>query len=190
MEKFPGMSFKSKNKKQGKSIIQFVAYKTDGTESQGAEEAQRWSERVRASEGARSDSHVFVCKSFNWRFIMCTLSPHRLINQGTESRHLHKQTYLLLILWMLRVNCCISQLRLSKQRGWSNIWEEFCLHQAGVVVFSLTSCELGLAENGQTSFGLMIPDGDISTGHLTGHPWAGAAVYDFCNVASLRALLA
>lgn len=29
-EKFPGMSFKSKNKKQAKSIINFVAYKTEG----------------------------------------------------------------------------------------------------------------------------------------------------------------
>lgn len=41
LEKFPGMSFKSKNKKQAKSIIQFVAYKTDSMKAHGAQEMQR-----------------------------------------------------------------------------------------------------------------------------------------------------
>ncbi len=50
LEKFPGMSFKSKNKKRGKSIIQFVAYKTDCMKAHEAQETQRWSKHVRASE--------------------------------------------------------------------------------------------------------------------------------------------
>lgn len=89
-EKFPEMSFKSKNKKRGKSIIQFVVQKTDYELKHSAE--------IRMSgllSNSWNDGHVNVCKSFSWHSMMTVMFLINLIH----NRELNVMIYIYKLIW-------------------------------------------------------------------------------------------